>query len=101
MAHTLDYKNPPVYDTYKKRAEDRFSGQNILTEEEFKNISKQDCYYCGKDGPNGIDRVDNSIGYEFRNCVPCCKHCNYVKCDLSQDEFKVWKNRFILKQSSH
>ena len=39
--------------------------------------------------------------FEFRNCVPCCKHCNYVKGDLSQDEFKVWKNRFILKQSSH
>jgi 5-methylcytosine-specific restriction endonuclease McrA len=29
----------------------------------------------------GIDRVDNSIGYTPDNCVPCCTQCNRIKLD--------------------
>lgn len=36
---------------------------------------------------NGIDRADNSIGYESGNCVPCCTRCNSIKLDqLTYDE---------------
>lgn len=98
MAHNLDYKNPPHYNTYKKRAEDRFKGESVLTKEQFQELSNQECHYCGKEGPNGIDRIDNSVGYTFENCVPCCKHCNYVKGDLSLADFNTWKDRFVSKQ---
>ena len=98
MAHNLDYKNPPKYKTYKERAEKRFEGDPCLTEEQFNKIFISECHYCGKEGPNGIDRIVNSIGYKSANCVPCCKHCNYVKGDLSLEDFNTWKERFIKKQ---
>lgn len=28
---------------------------------------------------NGLDRVDNDIGYEIGNVAPCCSTCNYIK----------------------
>ena len=31
----------------------------------------------------GIDRKDSSLGYTEKNCVPCCKKCNWMKRDLS------------------
>ena len=99
MAHYLDYKNPPNYSTYRRRADEKFKGDAVLTKEQFQELSSHECHYCGKDGPNGIDRVDNSIGYTFENCVPCCKHCNYVKGDLSLADFDEWRKRFIAKQT--
>jgi len=100
MAHTLDYANkPPNYKTYKKRAEKNFPNSKMISEEEFSELVKQECYYCGKKGTNGIDRVDNLQGYVLSNCVPCCKHYNYVKGDLSIKDFNIWKKRFIRKQT--
>ena len=37
---------------------------------------------------NGIDRVENSIGYVIDNVVSCCKTCNDMKGTLSLSEFK-------------
>lgn len=63
MAQTLDYKNyPPNYQSYKARAEKNFPNSEIITEEEFNSIVKEECHYCGKEGLNGIDRVDNTKG---------------------------------------
>ncbi|KKL77013.1 hypothetical protein LCGC14_2039110 [marine sediment metagenome] len=31
--------------------------------------------------------MDNSIGYEVDNCVPCCGRCNWMKRDLTKDQF--------------
>ena len=73
----------------------------MITEDEFNFLSKNNCYYCGKPGPNGIDRVDNSKGYVTGNCVPCCKHCNYVKGALSVTDFKTWTERFVNHQNKH
>lgn len=102
MAHTLDYANkPPSYNTYKKRAEKTFSNQSMITKDEFENIASESCHYCGKEGPNGIDRVDNTVGYTKKNCVACCKHCNYVKGDLSLEDFKTWTKRFVTKQNEN
>jgi hypothetical protein len=36
---------------------------------------------------NGIDRVDNTLGYSKENCVSCCKICNYMKQVLTLEEF--------------
>ena len=39
---------------------------------------------------NGIDRIDNKIGYIIENCVTCCNVCNTAKLNLTLDEFKIW-----------
>ena len=88
---------------YKRHAKDRGLLWN-LTYEQVAKIIQEPCFYCGaeqsnhkvtkncKEGydHNGIDRVDNSIGYEVTNVVPCCKICNFAKSDMSQKEFVVW-----------
>ena len=73
-----------------------------LTKEQFRILTKGDCHYCGappkrqfKVGGksygfyiyNGVDRLDNSIGYEFSNCVPCCWPCNKTKGDTTAAAF--------------
>lgn len=72
-----------------------------LTEDEFRTLTKGNCFYCGcppssvkrpksTSGEyvyNGIDRKDNSIGYVSYNCVSCCKTCNFSKHKLSHDDF--------------
>jgi len=53
-----------------------------LNFDEFNTLVVSKCYYCdySKDSEtNGIDRVDNSLGYETNNCVSCCKICNRMK----------------------
>lgn len=42
------------------------------------------CNYCGREasketGLNGIDRVNNSVGYRPDNVVSCCGECNAIK----------------------
>jgi hypothetical protein len=75
-----------------------------LTEEIFRKLTKQNCHYCGsipqkeKTHPktpsvyiyNGIDRVDNTMGYELENVVSCCEKCNRAKHTMSLTNFKNW-----------
>jgi hypothetical protein len=99
MNHTLDYKRTPNYSAYRKRHEAHFAGSPPITEAEFTNISSRPCHYCGVNGPNGIDRADCAKGYEPANCLPCCKHCNYVKGNLSSSDFEAWTERFVNHQT--
>jgi len=50
------------------------------------HIAGKPCAYCGDNCQGGMDRVDNSIGYEPDNCVPCCHWCNVIKFTHSVDE---------------
>jgi hypothetical protein len=95
---------------YRQSAERR----NIsftLTEEEFKKLVEQNCFYCGQEPnreyrptrykssfrSNGVDRVDNSIGYETSNCVPCCRECNRFKSDMTQEKmFEIVRKIYTL-----
>ena len=88
-----------------------------LSTEQFRSLIQQNCYWCGKeprlqnryynfDGTrtkgsltceewaslqwiraNGIDRINNSIGYTMENCVPSCTNCNEMKMDRTEQEF--------------
>lgn len=66
-----------------------------LTPDEFKNIVKQKCHYCGgfsidsnpKSRGNGIDRKNNNIGYVIENCVSCCVNCNYMKKAMPYNDY--------------
>lgn len=83
-----------------------------LSDERFFELTQQPCYYCDASpmsikqswstNPlsepytyNGIDRVNNALGYTKENCVTCCKICNYAKKNLSLDEFKSWVTRLV------
>lgn len=39
---------------------------------------------------NGLDRIDNSIGYVEQNCVPCCIICNRAKNSMPYCDFIEW-----------
>ncbi|SMH61573.1 hypothetical protein [Azospirillum agricola] len=47
---------------------------------------------------NGIDRVDNAVGYVRENCVSCCKRCNQAKLDMDVGDFKAWLRQVHLYQ---
>ena len=76
-------------------------GLNIsLTEEQIKDLLKQDCYYCGQHNANGIDRIDSNGDYTIDNVVPCCGVCNVMKNKFSLNVFldkinKIYKRFFI------
>jgi hypothetical protein len=101
------------YSGYKNAAKKR-KLLFTLTFEELIDICSKNCYYCnyppkqtmnknyakvyGDFLHNGIDRKDNSIGYEISNCVPCCKVCNYAKGPyFNVEEFKLLINNRLLE----
>jgi hypothetical protein len=76
----------------------------LLTEDDFRALTKQDCFYCGAPPAqaydkgrshayngmwihNGVDRISDRGGYTTENCVPCCKACNYMKQGMDDTEF--------------
>lgn len=85
-----------------------------ISEEEFFEIASTSCNYCGsepveKKPPkkwqqsvflNGIDRINNSIGYIAGNICSCCEQCNWAKKDLSLKEWYLWIDKIIEKRMS-
>lgn len=70
------------------------------------DFTQMPCHYCGAVPSNrvrykknkwfvynGLDRIDNSIGYEIGNVVPCCWKCNVAKGAGTVDEFREWVKR--------
>lgn len=72
---------------YKKSAKER-GYEFELSTEFFKELLLEKCHYCGKEKASGVDRKDNNVGYRYDNVVPCCKICNFMKRDLSYEDFK-------------
>lgn len=58
-----------------------------LTDDQVFELLKQPCHYCGITEKIGIDRMNNDIGYEYTNCVPCCGYCNKLKMNDSLEKF--------------
>lgn len=92
---------------YKKNAKQRKLKWD-LNDEQLMLLFKGNCYYCNSIPKqvckaerysteeaaihsqfiyNGIDRINNNIGYEFENCVSCCKMCNWMKLNFELNEF--------------
>lgn len=98
-----------IYCTYRKGAENRGYEFN-LTKEEFKKLVDSNCFYCGAPPANekksrfnngsyfynGIDRVNNNLGYEPDNVVPCCWRCNEAKKVSTLDSFLSWARSIAL-----
>lgn len=81
-----------------------------LTNDELTVLWKSNCHYCGVQPSNvmravtkqgveeifiysGLDRLDNTRGYETGNVVACCKVCNRAKSDMPMEEFLEWMER--------
>lgn len=92
-----------LYTHYKHSAAMR--GKNFeISKDESKLLFKGNCFYCGKEPSqikkikngfgnflyNGIDRLNNDIGYIKKNCVSCCKKCNRAKDSHSLINFIKW-----------
>ncbi len=111
--------------SYKSQAKGRGIPFTLTIEEAVK-ILKGICFYCG-DNPayltntrvnsinkakpvhsieyyaeydvlyNGIDRMNNKLGYTIENSVSCCSKCNTAKLDMNLSDFKEW----IIKVYNH
>lgn len=102
-----------LYRSYKRGAKRRNIDFN-LTIEEFKILTQNNCEICdtcpsifwkgcgkhyGHYLYNGIDRIDNTKGYNKINSQTLCKLCNRAKNDLTPIEFQTWLNK--IKNSSY
>src|SRR5258708_5402599 len=80
----------------------------VLTSDEFHLLVQGECYYCGSLPSqkvsagsryeevylyNGIDRIDNEIGYVSSNVRSCCKRCNIAKLNSLETDFYIWIGR--------
>lgn len=83
-----------------------------LTDEEFFQLVSLDCFYCGgspstvkRTGPyedfiyNGLDRMDNTLGYTLENVVTSCRTCNLAKRDMSFEDFIAYLDRITEHRS--
>ncbi len=104
-----------LLDSYIRNAKQR-KRNFTLTNEEFRDITSSACHYCksipqlirrgGKSNNtkshwgdycyNGIDRVNNEIGYIKSNCISCCMICNRAKNKMSYNDFMCYINRIKL-----
>lgn len=87
-----------IYRDYKDNAKVRDYNFD-LSLDEVKKLIYQKCFYCNSPPSNakknkhtvvlynGIDRLENTIGYHASNCVPCCSICNTMKLDHSASDF--------------
>jgi hypothetical protein len=104
IEHILTHQNiingklyPDYFADHKKCSFSQYRNRAIclgldfsISEFEYNDITKNNCYICGKlnssKNENGIDRVDNSIGYILENARACCAECNYMKIDYNFDD---------------
>jgi len=87
--------------------------------EDFKVLVNLPCHYCGSEGRqysryasggprrhpetiknsyiriNGLDRVNNDLGYSKENCVASCTRCNFAKHTSTHAEFTQWIQQLI------
>lgn len=96
-----------LYNNYKYHAELR----NLdfkLEFDEFLRLTQSNCHYCNQEPRqrtrgtqpfiyNGIDRVENSIGYFKTNVVSCCLTCNRAKNKMTYLEFISWIKKIKLE----
>jgi hypothetical protein len=75
---------------YMKRANTK-NLEFSITPEKYEEITHSPCYLCGKEASdihlNGMDRLDNKVGYIEENVLPCCSECNYMKNEFTIEEF--------------
>lgn len=90
------------FTTIKRSAEVRDLEFNLEKAEVY-NLIIQNCSYCDYSpleiqNFNGLDRINNELGYIKENVTACCKFCNSAKGTLTIDEFFDWIKCFKTHQ---
>jgi len=90
-----------LYAKYRCMARKRKIEFNI-SKRGFLGLVFESCFYCGNSPNNlcksvrdpnyllkynGLDRLNNNLGYSKDNCVPCCFTCNQMKGTQSYGNF--------------
>lgn len=116
------------YRSYKYGAKRKTTTYEFsLSFEDYKKLVQLPCHYCGQEPYdikflynrkskkdksldisvkiNGIDRLDNNLGYILSNCVSCCKMCNLMKLSDSEESFLnqvklIYENRKLNEKVS-
>lgn len=87
IARNAKYKTDKgIFKSYKYGARKRSYNFN-LEFEHFSKLINSPCYYCGDENSRGVDRKNNSTGYEVKNSIPCCNMCNIMKGTNDFDSF--------------
>ena len=82
------------------KAARRYKIPCTLTTEQFCQLRLMKCTYCDGFLPktgHGLDRLDNSIGYELTNVVPCCGFCNRIRSNILSPEQMLEIKSFLTK----
>ena len=99
----------------------RWGREFTLPFEWFAEAIHAPCHYCGRMDQNsinvaskrsdewlikgfkynGLDRLNNDIGYVIENVVPCCFVCNRAKNSMGYQEFIEYINDMIQYRSNH
>lgn len=101
-----------LLNVYRRNAKKR-GFEFSLSREQFVQVCKSRCYYCGCEPYqkwheekcndefiyNGLDRLNNDLGYTIDNVVASCGVCNFMKSAHSLDFFKdrikkIYKNLY-------
>jgi hypothetical protein len=90
-------ENNPVKSSWKSYRQNAKSRGLVFDLEfaAFESLVTTECHYCGilSTRINGVDRIDNGVGYITGNVVPCCVWCNYSKRERSLEDFLEWALR--------
>jgi len=98
-----------AYRHLRSQHKKRWGPELPIDYETFTSLATKPCTYCGHVGSNkikdvqrgkvisdtvlrtnGIDRIDNHLGYTLANSTTACRFCNSAKSIMSVDYFKAW-----------
>lgn len=77
---------------------------------EMQDLMRKRCTYCFQMPKlnttngitrNGIDRIDNKLGYIRGNVASCCWICNRAKMNMESYDFEAWLDETALLRSKH
>ena len=96
-----------LFTEYKTSAKQRNLDFDLSSETLFSKVH-ENCTYCGNPPSkphrecesflyNGLDRIDNDIGYVETNITSCCYICNKMKGNLSSEDFLEHLNNIFTR----
>lgn len=91
--HRQLHPDKAAFRKYKQSAKQRNLVFDLTLEDHFipgglYTFWQKSCYYCGEGIETvRLDRLDNTKGYILSNVVPCCRICNFMKLELTENQF--------------